>query len=55
MLSDVKMLHYESDHCLLERDAVYFDDSSNQRVISAIYDCVYQVSALYSIDYMEPD
>jgi len=55
LLSDVKVLHYESDHCLLERDAVYFDGSSNQRVISAIYDCVYHVSALYSIGCMEPD
>jgi len=27
------MLYYESDHCLLERDAVYFDDSSNQSVL----------------------
>ena len=29
----MKMLYYDTNHCLLESDAVYFDDSSNHIVL----------------------
>jgi hypothetical protein len=27
------MLYYESDHCLVKREAMYFDDISNQSIL----------------------